>query len=92
MRLVLEAPVHPVVRRRRMVAAALTLVLVALGVVLVVALGPETLAVYLPPMPLALVLLWVSTGALRFDEREESSPDVEKRAEAAGPSQPVEVA
>ena len=75
-----------------MVAAALTLFLVALGVVLVVALGPEALAAYLPQLPLALVLLWVSTGALRFDEREESSPDVEKPAEAAGASQPFEVA
>lgn len=75
-----------------MVAAALTLFLLALGVVLVVALGPETLAVYLPQLPLALVLLWVSTGALRFDEREEISPEVEKPADAAGASQPVEVA
>lgn len=65
-----SGPIHPVVRRRRQVAAGLTLLLVGLGVALLVSFGPESLAAYAPALPVALVLLWASTSALRFDERE----------------------
>lgn len=65
------APPHPLVHRRRVTALVLTGFTLALGIVLVASLGPDVLAVYLPMLPVAFVLLWISTEALRFDERDE---------------------
>jgi hypothetical protein len=62
-------PIHPVVHRRRASALVLTALTFALGVILFAVYGSEVLAVYLPALPMAFILLWGSTGALRFDER-----------------------
>ena len=68
---------HPVVHERRVTATALTLCVVTLGVLIGITWGVAGLACYLPWLPIALILLWVSTTALRFDERE---PEPTRRA------------
>jgi hypothetical protein len=65
-----EEPLHPVIHERRVAALVLTALTLALGIVLFAVLGPDVLALYLPMLPVGFVLLWISTEALRFDERE----------------------
>jgi hypothetical protein len=83
----------PLVRKRKAVAAALLAGTVALGVLLVVLLGPAVLAVLLPPLPMAFILLWGSTDALRFDEHGDEelasakgAPDEPRVDEAPSPA------
>lgn len=61
---------HPVVKERRVTATALTLFALALVILIGLRWGMTGLACYLPWLPFALLLLWGSTTALRFDERE----------------------
>ena len=63
---------HPVVHDRHVTATALTLWAVALGVLIGIRWGVAGLACYLPWLPFAFILLWESTTALRFDERQVS--------------------
>ena len=62
--------VHPVVHHRRVTASILTALTLALCAALVVAWGAVALVLFVPALPVAFVLLWSSTGALRFDERD----------------------
>lgn len=64
------APEHPVIHERKVTAAGLTLFAIALAVVIGIQWGMAGLACYLPWLPFAFVLIWASTTALRFDDRE----------------------
>lgn len=66
---------NPVVRARKVTAFGLTLFAVVLAVVMGVGWGGVGLACYLPWLPFAFVLLWASTTALRFDDREEKAEE-----------------
>lgn len=81
-----KAGEHPIVRDRRVTATALTLWAVALGVLIGARWGVEGLVCYLPWLPMAFILLWVSTTALRFDERDVSEPSDGAPERAYGPS------
>jgi len=74
---------HPVVQERRVTATALTLWALALAVLIAVRWGMTGLACYLPWLPFALLLLWGSTTALRFDERELPEAAAPERAAEA---------
>ena len=63
------SPVDPVVHRRRITAAVLTAIALAIGAVLLATDGRDLIFVYLLPLPVALLLLWTSTTADRFDDR-----------------------
>lgn len=71
----LTATEHGVVRDRKVTATGLTLFSVVLAVVMGIQWGVAGLACYLPWLPFAFVLLWGSTTALRFDEREEKQEE-----------------
>ncbi len=75
----------PVIRRRRLSALALTVATIALGIALVAAFGRDALPIYFFHLPVALVLLWMSTNEERFDERPEGAGG-RGRAGASGPS------
>ena len=74
---------HPVVQERRVTATALTLWAIALVVLIAARWGMTGLACYLPWLPFALILLWGSTTALRFDERELPEAAAPERAAGA---------
>jgi hypothetical protein len=87
-----ERDVHSIVRERKTTAAALIGLTVALGIVLVVTLGPAVLGAYLPGLPVAFVLIWASTDALRFDERGFVEPEhVESEHVEPAPTEPEAV-
>jgi hypothetical protein len=58
-----------IVRNRRLTAAALTVFIVALGIVMWATLGSVVMPIYAVGLPMGLCLLWFSTDTLRADER-----------------------
>jgi uncharacterized membrane protein len=57
-----------VIHRRRRTALLLTVVALALGLFLVARYGRDGLIIYFFQAPVALALLWASTGDERFDD------------------------
>ncbi len=74
---------HPIIQQRRVTAMGLTFWAIALAIVIGLRWGMSGLACYLPWLPFAFIILWVSTTALRFDEREVSEADAPERARHA---------
>jgi uncharacterized membrane protein len=58
----------PVIQRRRRTALLLTVFALAVGLFLVAKYGQDGLIIYFFQAPVALALLWLSTGDERFDE------------------------
>lgn len=63
-----STPIAALRRRRAIGSAALAAGALVFSAVLVTVFGPIALAALLPPMPVALVLVWSSADYLRNDE------------------------
>ncbi|MBX3264571.1 MAG: hypothetical protein KF782_33170 [Labilithrix sp.] len=61
--------VHPVIRTRTAVAAALMFGAVLLGAALGLGLGTTALALYALALPVPMCLIWLSADVMRADER-----------------------